>query len=78
MKEIDLEILRQDAARGTFKDDAVDDLWRKKLQARRAARVAASADRSKPDSSWTGHEGADRHMNGSSHHQGDAGGQVPH
>ena len=78
LKEIDLEILRQDAARGTFKEDAVDDLWRKKLQARRAARAAASTGRSQPDSGWAGYEGADSHMNGSSHHQGDTDGQVPH
>jgi hypothetical protein len=37
-KEIDLEILRQDAARETDKEDAVDELWRKKLAARRSSR----------------------------------------
>jgi hypothetical protein len=71
MKEIDLEILRQDAARGTVKEEAVDDLWQKKLRVRRAARASASV-----SPSWTGPENADR-RNGSSQHLGDAGGQVP-
>jgi hypothetical protein len=71
MKEIDLEILRQDAARGTVKEDAVDDLWQKKLRARRAARATASVSPSR-----TGSEDTDRYTNGSSHHLGDAGGQV--
>jgi hypothetical protein len=36
-REIDLEILRQNSDRETDKGDAVDELWRRKLRARRSA-----------------------------------------
>lgn len=40
-KEIDLDILRQDAVRDTVRGDSVDALWRSKLDARRAAAAPA-------------------------------------
>ena len=76
-KEIDLEILRQDAERGTFKEDAVDELWRKKLHARRSARAGARSGSWSPGSSWSGHDDTGPHMNGSSGYTGEAADQVP-
>jgi hypothetical protein len=68
-KEIDLEILRQEAERETIKDDAVDELWRRKLRARRSA--AAGATRPTGNPAWapsplrSEHEQAAPRLNGS-------------
>lgn len=43
-KEIDLDILRQDAARDTARGDSVDALWRSKLEARRSAAASAGTE----------------------------------
>jgi hypothetical protein len=42
-KEIDLDILQQDAARDTVKEDSVDALWRSKLNARRSAAASTGS-----------------------------------
>lgn len=73
-KEIDLDILRQDAERGTYTNDAVDELWRKKLHARRSARASAVGADGRRDPSWSDVGHADPHMNGSRHRQDDAAG----
>ena len=76
-KEIDLEILRQDAERGTYKENAVDELWGKKLHARRSARVGGHSATWSPGPPRSQHDGVDPHMNGSPHHRDDTAGQVP-
>jgi hypothetical protein len=48
IKEINFDVLRQDAERGNLKEDEVDALWRRKLSARRAA---GAGDKRSPDSS---------------------------
>jgi len=77
-KEIDLEILRQDSERETDKEDAVDELWRRKFKARSSA--GARADRSEggldwsSNPSWNEYDQAVPHINGSSSHMDDAAG----
>jgi Domain of unknown function (DUF4407) len=56
-KEINLTILRQDAARETSKEDAIDELWRRKLDARRSRRAGEGA-------SWDDYNHTVPHMNG--------------
>ena len=47
-KEINLEILRQDTERENSKEDAIDELWRRKLAARRSRRASENASASSP------------------------------
>lgn len=76
-KEIDLEILRQDAERGTYKEDAVDELWRKKLHTRRVARPGAHSTTGPPGPSWAEHDGVGPLMNGSPRSTDGTADQVP-
>ena len=76
-KEIDLEILRQDAERGTCKEDAVDDLWRRKVNARRSARPGADSTRWPADLPHAGHGQAAPQPNGTTRYTGNPARQTP-
>jgi len=69
-KEINLVILRQDADRETSREDAIDELWRRKLAARRSRRTSENASGSSyggiPNSSWGESDHSFPYMNGSS------------
>jgi hypothetical protein len=69
-KEINLKILRQDAERETSKEDAIDELWRRKLAARRSHRASENAGASSPggipNTSWDEYDHILPHLNGAS------------
>jgi hypothetical protein len=69
---IDLEILRQNSERETDKEDAVDELWRRKLRARRSTGAAGGQAATGLDGSarppWDEYGQTVPHVNGSSDH----------
>jgi hypothetical protein len=65
-KEIDLQILRHDTAHKTDKNDAIDELWEKKLKARQSAGAGAGDAALHSVSSWSRHDPTATYTNGSS------------
>jgi hypothetical protein len=69
-KEINLEILRQDTERENSKEDAIDELWRRKLAARRSRRASGNASGDSPgriaSAAWGEYDRTFPHMNGAS------------
>jgi hypothetical protein len=69
-KEIDLEILEQDTARENTREDAVDQLWRRKLAARGIPVGARMGPQESGDSLPGVHWSGNGHLNGSNGHAG--------
>lgn len=69
-KEIDLQTLRHEAARETYKGDAIDELWRQKLDARRSHTTGEGWSAHRADGAsgvpLNGHGPTGSHLNGSS------------